>query len=833
MAFQDRDPDRKHRSELTFNWRPCSAKYELLHRGTYLLDDVRPSVVFDDGTELEPGLHGDIEVRVELEQATVGGRDAVLVTMALSNHGRREVRVAAFTLFSARLPGRRALFRSGWQSWSFAGRWPAGRPDPDLVDDRSRPRHGHPRPGAPLDPPGPLVWSDWLTVLEGGPEGSPWLALSFVTGREQFGDIWTAPAGAESATLVRARSCADGRPVGPGETLLSETLAILAGDDDPWPVLEALAAETGRRAQAAGPVCPDRAGGSVTLPRRAAEVKVPTGWCTWYHHFDGISEEAVLADLARLAELGRGLPLEVFQIDDGYQAGVGDWLETNDRFPHGMKWLAARIREAGLKPGLWLAPFTVRPGTRVYEDHPDWVLRDEAGEPVPGGVNWGGTFYGLDVTHPEVEAHLRRIVRTVVRDWGYRYLKLDFLYCASLPGRRHDRRLTRAGALRRGLEVIRDEVPEAFILGCGCPLQPAVGLVDAMRIGPDVAPFWTPSPPLETDPSSPAALSSIRNVFARAFTHGRLWVNDPDCLLARDRETMLTADEVRTLATALACSGGTLVLSDRLADLSKERLDLVRRVLPPSGRAGRPVEPLGETLPSAVVVPPGERPPDAAGGRGRTDTARPAGPEDAPRVWTAAFFNWSDRPESGRRVDIPALLRGVGADLPPPEEDEDEHDRHAGAGGPKGELAWHVFDFWGRRYLGRFTEDVAVITLPEIPAHGSVVLALVQHRRNVPMVVGSDRHLVQGAPFVTGTADDGGRRLTVRVAPGGPAAVRVWVAVPVMFRLVGAEPGPGPVERVDGVWGQVLVFEVQTGVEGGRLILFFDRSAVTWVRPRE
>lgn len=791
-------------SGLGFRWWPCSGAYDLLWGETYLLQGVRPEVLLESGTALGVGRTGDLEVRVELETVAPGGAGppGVLVSLALTNHGRRAVRVASFRLLAAARPGGRSLFRTGWQSWSHAGRLPLGSPDPDAAGQWSGPRHGQPSGG-------PTVASDWLAVLD----GHPWLALGFITGSEQFGRIEIAPAGAGpdpgasdgGPPLVRleAHSLADGRPLEPGGTLFSETLAVLAGEGSPWPALEALAAETGRRVGDLGP-----ASGSPPRPPDP-----PTGWCSWYHYFHGLSEEVVLENLDRLARLGPGLPLRVFQIDDGYQAAVGRWLETNPRFPRGMKWLAGRIRETGFEPGLWLAPFTVMAGTPAHDDHPDWLLRDDDGRPVQAGVNWGGPFYGLDVTHPEVETHLRRLFRTVVRDWGYRYLKLDFIYCAALPGRRRDSRVTRAGAFRRALEIVREEVPEAYILACGSPLLPAVGLVDAMRIGPDVAPYWTPPPPLDADPSFPAALHSLRNVFARAFTHGRVFTNDPDCLLVRDRDTLLSLDEVRTLATGLACSGGSLFLSDGLSGLSEERLDIVRRLLPPSNRACRPVDPLGEDLPSAVVVPPAGGPPPEGDGRPKADAA-PGG-----RTLTVALFNWLGEAEGEeRRVDLARVLRATG--LGPPEPDETES-----------ELAWHVFDFWRGAYVGRVTEDVGVVTLPGLPGHGCAVLGLVEHRRNVPMVVGCDRHLVQGPPYVLERREDGGRRLSVRVTPGGLETVRLWVAVPVGFRLSRAEPDLAPASRSVKVWGEILLYEVPAGPDGTELTLHFDRSEVSWTRP--
>ena len=97
----------------------------------------------------------------------------------------------------------------------------------------------------------------------------------------------------------------------------------------------------------------------------------------------------------------------------------------------------------------------------------------------------------------------------------------------------------RAGfaALRRGAG------DDAFLLGCGVPLSNVVGLVDASRIGPDVAPVWALDPADEMVPGylgiQPATSHAFTNTLTRSFMHRRLWLNDPDCLMLRTADTAL------------------------------------------------------------------------------------------------------------------------------------------------------------------------------------------------------------------------------------------------------------------------------------------------------
>ena len=315
-----------------------------------------------------------------------------------------------------------------------------------------------------------------------------------------------------------------------------------------------------------------------------ARVSAPfqRGWCSWYHYFHAITEDALRANLKSLEAMRSEFPLDVIQLDDGFQSALGDWDTTNAKFPSGLKKIADEIRAAGFKAGIWTAPFLAARDSRVMSEHPDWfIIHDETGEPVRAGhnPNWTASndkfAYALDPSNPAFRAHLRHLFKKLTRDFGYSYLKLDFLYAAAAPGRRHDPNLTRGETLRHGLEAIRAGAgDDAFILGCGCPLGQAVGIVDGMRIGPDVSPFWGSTASGAGDPSTVYALDAI---IARSFMHRRLWLNDPDCLMLRARETRLTADERAALAATIVASGGMLLISDDMSLLDAEAAQIVSR----------------------------------------------------------------------------------------------------------------------------------------------------------------------------------------------------------------------------------------------------------------
>ena len=304
------------------------------------------------------------------------------------------------------------------------------------------------------------------------------------------------------------------------------------------------------------------------------------GWCSWYHYFHAITEDAMRSNLLALKALRSEFPIEVVQLDDGYQAALGDWDRTNAKFPNGLKWLAGEIRDAGFIAGIWTAPFFAARDSDLMREYAGWFIKHgETGEPLRAGYNPNWTTsddkyaYALDPSHPEFAEHLERLFRKIVEEFGYDYLKLDFLYAAAAEGIRHDPSMTRAETLRHGLEAIRRGAGErAFILGCGCPLGAAVGIVDGMRIGPDVAPYWGATA------GEPGTALAIDAILARSFMHRRLWLNDPDCLMLRAKETRLTNDEREALAWTIAASGGMLLISDDMNLLETESARLFQEV---------------------------------------------------------------------------------------------------------------------------------------------------------------------------------------------------------------------------------------------------------------
>lgn len=305
-------------------------------------------------------------------------------------------------------------------------------------------------------------------------------------------------------------------------------------------------------------------------PRR--KQKEPRVWCSWYSMYALINERI----LNRTIRLLKDLPFDVVQIDDGWQISTGDW-DTNDKFPSGMERLADQIRSTGRIAGLWLSPFIVTPDSTLFQNRPGWLLKNENGEPVFAGRNWSGKTYALDLTHPAVLDWLDGLIRKV-RSWGYEYLKLDFLYAGAFPGRQHDP-MPREQAYRNALSVIREAAGDAYLLACGAPILPSLGLCDGMRIGTDVTPYWlnTPLSVWLNNPNHPSTQNAIRMCIHRQWLKTLTHI-DPDAVYFRSRRIALTKAQRRLLIDlALIC--GFKVSSEPPQWLSEKELGELREFL--------------------------------------------------------------------------------------------------------------------------------------------------------------------------------------------------------------------------------------------------------------
>lgn len=298
------------------------------------------------------------------------------------------------------------------------------------------------------------------------------------------------------------------------------------------------------------------------------------GYTSWYNYFQKIDENIILRDLKGLSRARESV--NIFQIDDGYEPFVGDWLDYNGKdFPNGMKTIADAVHREGYLAGIWLAPFNVQRGkSRILKEHPDWLIRNPDGKPQLGCVAWGGA-YTLDIYNPEVREHLKKVFDTVLNDWGYDMVKLDFLYSQCRTPRDNK---TRGTIMCEAMDFLRECVGDKLILGCGVPLGPAFGVVDACRISCDVdlsygGKFYNS---MSINNELPSAQNAINNSMFRRHLNGRAFLNDPDVFFLRDRNLTFTWEQKLLLAKINNLFGRVLFVSDDAGEYSEAELEVLK-----------------------------------------------------------------------------------------------------------------------------------------------------------------------------------------------------------------------------------------------------------------
>lgn len=293
------------------------------------------------------------------------------------------------------------------------------------------------------------------------------------------------------------------------------------------------------------------------------------GYTTWYNYYGNVDENIVKRDLKALSALPE--KVDIFQIDDGYQRCIGEWLHHDEKkFPSGMKKLADEIHNNDMLAGLWLAPFAATKNSFIYKEHKDWLVHYDNGKLYPAGANWGG-FYAIDFYNQDAAKYIRKVFDTILNDWGYDMVKLDFLYAACIVPM-HNK--SRGQIMCEAMDFIRDCVGDKLILGCGVPLMPSFGKVDFCRVGADVALEWKYNPyGIREDVSTPNTINC--SIFRRGL-NGRAFMNDPDVFLLRDNNIKMSFEQRKLVAEINSVFGSLLFVSDNVSQYSKEQLDVFR-----------------------------------------------------------------------------------------------------------------------------------------------------------------------------------------------------------------------------------------------------------------
>jgi len=479
---------------------------------------------------------------------------------------------------------------------------------------------------------------------------------------------------------------------------------------------------------------------------------IPSGWNSWGEYYDRINERIILENLDFAGKNFQPFGMRYFQIDDGYSPFWGDWEADPDRFPNGMKWLADQIRAQGMIPGIWIAPFDADINSGIFHEHPDWFLpRKGLGPRFLVSDN----LRVLDLSKPEVQEHLRKVIRKYVREWGYRWIKVDFAYHLLSYQEVDDGSETVPEIYREGMRIIKEEAgPEVFVLGIGV-VGFNYGLVDGQRLSLDNMPAWSNQKSffhLRNFGFAQGLVPTARIASRRYWLNYHLWINHPDLIFFNNdrrfalKQPPLTFEESICFASLVGISGGIVKIGDKLVEMTDQEVAVIRKLLPVYPKSGRPLDLFEKETPEIWHLPI------------KTDFEQ----------WDlVGLFNWGKNWINRR--EIPEQTRTFSVKM--------------SELGLDPSRKYLVFDFWNENFLGIFQEEIKL----ELAPHTSRVLA-VRELKAHPWFLSYNRHLTQGAIEIKKMKwDDAGRVLTgiQEAVPG--YEYHLYFYQPEGFKFSGAE----------------------------------------------
>lgn len=297
------------------------------------------------------------------------------------------------------------------------------------------------------------------------------------------------------------------------------------------------------------------------------------GFTTWYNYYTNISQKNVLENLYAFQK--HQVPLHFFQIDDGWQTNIGDWLYTNtQKFENGMQWLAQQIKTQGYKAGLWLAPFVCTSSSSIYKNKSQWLLRQKNGKPIHAGYNvlWKSYIYVLDFYNPEVQNYIKLVLNTILYEWGFDMVKLDFLYAVALQA---PPQKTTAMVMNEALIFLQNIVNQKTMLGCGVPIAAAWNKMQYCRIGADIHLQWDENLlKYVGNRERPSTINALKNTIYRHPYNARTFFNDPDVSILRNTNIKLSFDQKFTLFLINQILGNMQFISDNINEYDSYTLKL-------------------------------------------------------------------------------------------------------------------------------------------------------------------------------------------------------------------------------------------------------------------
>jgi alpha-galactosidase len=508
--------------------------------------------------------------------------------------------------------------------------------------------------------------------------------------------------------------------------------------------------------------------------------EIPVGWCSWYYYFTNISQDKMIENL-NFFKQHKDIQINFIQLDDGYFNHIGDFTDRNDRFPDPLSKLFNEIKKGDFKGGIWTAPFFAVRKSELFKNHRDWFLTRN-NKLLKTNFNWNSFQYSLDLSNHEVIQYLNQFFEDLLYAFDEKsknaqnplieFFKIDFLH-AGVPYKAdyQSKVLTRAQIYRNAIQTIKKAIKDdTFLLGCGAPLGPCIGLVDAMRISGDTAPQWTGTH-LETFANgrgiSTANLKeALINTLYRSFMHKHFWINDPDCLMIRKTETELREEEIKLQLTIFGLSGGQILISDEMTKLSLEELNDAKLVTPPYNPIAHDpivIDAFIAPLPSVYIL----------------ETQEIIG-----KRFLCALINWEDH-QLTKEFKIKDLLPII----------EDNFQEYL------------LYEFWSQKVIGKFPLD-SLIRLDVMP-HSCLYLNIIpinQDFEDQCLFISSNAHISQGCQEIKNFAyDEENKEISLKINLPGKRKGDVWIKFP--SNLKTAEGGCSLCDQKMNIWKISLDFK--------------------------
>ena len=517
---------------------------------------------------------------------------------------------------------------------------------------------------------------------------------------------------------------------------------------------------------------------------------VPVGWCSWYYYYEDISEEALVKNLEYFKNNRDILPIDFIQLDDGYFTEIGDFSEINSKFPNGLYGVFNEIKNSGFKGGIWTAPFFAVRKSHLFKEYKNWFLKNvESKKLLKTAWNWNSFLFSLDLSDEVVIDYLKQFYKRLLFAFENKnlnkpiieFFKIDFLHAGvPIKGDYKKKSLTRAQLYRNGIKAIREAITDqSFLLGCGAPLGPCVGLVDAMRISYDTAPHWEAEFLEKREDrrgiSLPALKVALLNILYRSFMHKYFWINDPDCLMIRRTDTKLNIDEIRLQLTIFGLSGGQVLISDDMTKLSNNEIKDAKLVIPPyNPKEFDPilVDAFTSRLPSIYTL----------------ETTEIIG-----KRYLVCLINWDD--------EIITKSTSISEMIPNLQDDNE---------------LFYIYDFWNKRFLGKFNRS-AVIELNDFNPHSCCYLNVIPVStvsNDSPIFLSSDLHISQGCHEIRGFEYKKGKeKIQIELSLIGKREGFFYIKLPKSKTVVNYKFKSSRVDIEENIWELFVEFENKISLE--------------------